>query len=40
MFEMFADSSFVGEDGSLNTGDTEIFSSVMPNFYEDIVFGD
>lgn len=40
MFEMFADSTFVGEDGSLNTGDTEIFSPVMPNFYEDIEFGD
>lgn len=40
MFEMFADSTFVGEDGSLNTGDTEIFSPVMPNFYEDIEFGE
>lgn len=40
LFEMFADSTFVGEDGSLNTGDTEIFSPVMPNFYEDIEFGD
>lgn len=40
LFEMFADNSFVREDGSLNTGDNDMFSPGIPSFYDDIDFGD